>query len=118
MLLCHDVQASIVFYVDKLGFTVCNREDDIGRSGFASLRRGKAQIMLASPSYIPLAQKIDGRLTQAIFYFYPEDVRELHRSLKEKGVQVTELTERFYGLLEFETTDPDGHILAFGQEPR
>ena len=69
MLLCEDVQASIRFYVDKLGFTVVNHEDEIGRSGFASLRNDNAQIMLASPNYIPPAPKVDGRHTQAILYF-------------------------------------------------
>ena len=83
MLLCEDVQAAMRFYVEKLGFTAVNREDPIGRSGFASLRNGKAQIMLASPDYVPLAPKVDGRHTQAILSFYPEDERALHRSLKE-----------------------------------
>lgn len=81
MLLCRDVQAAIRFYVDVLGFSVVNRMDNVGRSGFASLRNGRTQIMLASPSYVPDNAKVDGRYTQSIYYFYPDDVAALHKRI-------------------------------------
>ena len=34
MLICDDVQQSIRFYTDVLGFTVTGRMDDIGKSGW------------------------------------------------------------------------------------
>ena len=43
-------------------------------------------------------------------------MRALHQSLKDAGLAVSELEERFYGMLEFEMTDPDGHMLSFGQD--
>ena len=116
MLLCRDVQASIRFYVDRLGFEVIGRMDDAGRSGWASLRRGRAQIMLASPSSVPEATRVDGRHTQCIHYFYPKDVVALHESLRTQGCEVSDLAVRFYGMKEFEMVDPDGHMLTFGQE--
>lgn len=50
MLMCEDVQASIRFYTAVLGFEVRGRMDDVGTTGFASLRNGKTALMLASPS--------------------------------------------------------------------
>lgn len=116
MLLCEDVQEVIAFYTDILGFEVRDRMDDVGRSGWASLQRGGARIMLASPTHIPPAPKIDGRHTQALHYLYVDDIAALHRSVTEGGWPATDLVVRFYGMKEFETADPAGHVLVFGQD--
>ena len=116
MLLCEDVQEVLAFYTDVLGFEVRDRMDDVGRSGWASLQCGGARIMLASPTYIPAAPKIDGRYTQALHYLYVDDIAALHRSVTESGWPATDLVVRFYGMKEFETADPAGHVLVFGQD--
>lgn len=116
MLMCDDVQESIRFYTDVLGFSVIDRMDTVGKSGWASLEHGTVRIMLASPGYIPEPQKSEGRYSQAMYYFYPEDVESLHDEVTQHGLQATELTTRFYGMKEFEMLDPSGHVLVFGQE--
>ena len=55
-------------------------------------------------------------LVTAIYYFYPENVVDLHAEVKQKEFQVSDLRVTFYGMKEFEVRDPDGHILWFGQE--
>lgn len=72
--------------------------------------------MLASPHHVPEPRKVDGTYPQAVYYFYPEDVVKLRDSIVEKGYTVSELSVRFYGMKEFEMTDPSGHILVFGQD--
>ncbi len=116
MMICRDVPASIRFYTEQLGFEVANRDDSVGRSGFASLRNGPVQIMLASPTYLPEAPRVEGRYPQAIYYFYVPAVSELHQKLKDNGVAVSDLRVTFYGLKEFELVDPNGHVLYFGQD--
>lgn len=116
MLMCADVQASIRFYTDTLGFTVTGRDDDVGASGFAALANGKARLMLASGTYVPTAQKVDGQYPQSNYYFYVEDAQALRQAVADRGWQATECVKRFYGLLEFEVVDPDGHILLFGED--
>ena len=116
MLICDDVQDSIAFYTQLLGFTVVNRMDTVGRTGWASIQQGPVRLMLASPDYIPEPRKSGGRYSQAMYYFYPEDVEQLHATLKRRGAKVTELTARFYAMKEFEMLDPSGHVLVFGQE--
>lgn len=116
MLMCDDTRQSIRFYTDVLGFTVTGRMDDVGRSGWASLRQGNVQIMLASPTYLPEPRRTEGRFPHLHLYFYPEDVEALHRSVREHGWPVSELSVRFYGMKEFEVVDPSGHVLVFGQE--
>lgn len=116
MLMCADVQASVRFYRDVLGFEVVDRMDDVGATGFASLRNGAAQIMLASPTYIPRAPRVEGRYPQAACYFYVEDADALRESVVGADWPATECVDRFYGLREFEVVDPEGHVLLFGQD--
>ena len=116
MLMCKDVQASIRFYTDVLGFEVTGRMDDVGATGFASLRNGRTAVMLASPSYIPEGTKVDGRFPQSHYYFYVADAEGLRQSIVDKGWEATECVDRFYDIKEFELVDPDGHVLVFGQD--
>ena len=116
MLICDDVQESIRFYSDILGFRVVDRMDHIGKSGWASISHGSVQIMLASPSYLLEPVKVEGRYPQLMLYFYPEDVVRLHGELCDAGYKPTDLVVRFYGMKEFELIDPSGHVLVFGEE--
>ena len=116
MLICRDVQESLRFYRDVLGFRVRGRMDDVGRNGWASIECGKAALMLASPTYIPVPPLIEGRNPQAIHYFYPRDLDAVRRRVIDAGWPAGEIEERFYGMREFEVVDPSGHVLCFGQD--
>lgn len=115
-MICRDVQAAIQFYCDVLGFQVQGRMDDVGTSGWASLKRGQVELMLASPSYLPTPNPTDGRLSEVLFYFYTDDVAGLREHIVRKGHPVSDFAVRFYQMKEIELTDPEGHVLIFGQD--
>jgi uncharacterized glyoxalase superfamily protein PhnB len=48
-------------------------------------------------------------------YFKVEDVESLHKEIKSKNIQVSELIKQEYGMLDFSLTDPFGHHIVFGQ---
>ena len=117
MLICNDVQSSIRFYVDVLGFRVVGRMDDVGNSGWASLESGSTSLMLTSPSYYPPPKRRGSNpLTDTLQYFYTDDVLSLKHRIESKGVRVSDCVVRFYGMKEIEVHDPDGRILIFGQD--
>ena len=116
MLLCDDVQESLAFYTEVLGFEAVTRMDEIGKSGWASIRNGTVQLMLASPAHMPPPVKVEGKYSQLIFYFYPDDVVALRESIIAKGYAVSDMRVAFYGMKEFDMSDPSGHVLWFGQE--
>lgn len=117
MLICNDVQKSIQFYVDVLGFRVTGRMDDVGNTGWASLDNGTISLMLASPSYYSAPQQQGSEpLTDTLHYFYTDDVVSLKYLIETKGVQVSNCVVRFYGMKEIEVQDPDGRLLIFGQD--
>jgi uncharacterized glyoxalase superfamily protein PhnB len=43
------------------------------------------------------------------------DFRELFAQLSARGIVTRRLERMFYGLAEFEITDPDGHVLCLSQ---
>ncbi len=57
----------------------------------------------------------DGALDN-YFYFYLDDVVALWESIKAQGYAVSDLRVAFYGMKEFDMSDPSGHVLWFGQE--
>ena len=118
MLVCADVQTSIAFYCDVLGFEVADRMDDVGLTGWASLTLGRNRIMLTSASYLKVPEKNeDGRLaSDVIHYFHCEDVVGIRTHLVSSGIEVSDFYVRFYEKKEIEFLDPDGRLLIFGED--
>jgi catechol 2,3-dioxygenase-like lactoylglutathione lyase family enzyme len=118
MLHVSDVERSLGFYRDHLGFTLVSPESALREYGWAHIRRDGVDLMLAGgleggPIRRPGATTSDWPV---MFYFYPDDVESLHRALGSRGVDVGELCVTFYRMKEFSLLDPDGHMLTFGQE--
>lgn len=120
MLNIKNIEESLDFYQKALGFEVVSDKDAIKQWRWATIRSGKTELMLSETERPPALQKgIDPQQCvswPAIFYFYPENVRELHSSLIEKGYNPTDVLETIYGMREFSIQDPDGHMLSFGED--
>ena len=124
MLAVSDIRRSLDFYRDALGFELVSEADKVDEWNWCTLRHGgsdsnKVELMLAGTEDGPqlLAQvKNAEHHFSAIYYFYPDDVRALHKDLSSKSYELTPLEETFYGMLEFTMKDPDGHMLSFGQD--
>ncbi len=109
-----DVAHSIEWYRATLGFV----GDPFPASPpheFAILRRGQAELMLrrgTTPTR-PNPRQYDWDL-----YVRCADTRfrDVYAALCEQGVVTRRLERMFYGMAEFEVTDPDGYVLCLGQE--
>lgn len=106
MLPVKSVAAALPFY-EKLGFTVERRQDDWG---WAMLRGGAARLMLDESINVPGDAPRPG-----VLYLYPDDVVAFHEDVRDRGLEVPELSTTFYGMTEFRLTDPDGNRLWIGQ---
>lgn len=118
MLVCCDVQQSIAFFQDILGFEILERLDDIGLSGWASLRCGSSRIMLTSASYLKPStfEQPEKPESDVVHYFHCDDVVKLRKHLVSRNVNVSDYFVRFYGKKEIELLDPDGRLLIFGSD--
>lgn len=115
MLSVRDLQKSITFYRDRLGFHVINVFGEPSPK-WCMLGCDAIKLMLNEPP----AAEMDTLPLYArnfqVFYFYPDDVAALHDAWRRDGLPVTDLRVTDYGMKEFELRDPDNYWLWFGQE--
>jgi len=108
---CQDVEACTAFYVEKLGFKLVNFFKEDGEAmAFAIVSMGTITMALQhAPDYKPF----HGWSA----YLYINDVRGLAAIAGARGVDIqTSPHETFYGMIEFDLKDPEGHVIAFGQD--
>jgi len=108
MLAVTNIDETIRFYRDVLGFACVNRMD-----GWAALSRDNVELMVSLPNAHEPFEK--PTLTGSI-YFNTSDVDALWEQIKNKVSVVYPIENFFYGMREFAIRDNNGYILQFGQE--
>lgn len=103
----HDLQKTIAFYTDLLGFTLAATwpEDN---PGWCNLTSGDASVMF---SVYDGSQSLD---FPGVIYLYPDEIDTLWQRLKDKTEVDAELQTMDYGMREFTVHDPNGYHLSFG----
>lgn len=103
-----NIQGSLKFYTQKLGFTCTFKWDD--PPTYAVLKRGGVSVHLALHEEVMIAKNVRA-------YTFCHNVEAVYKEFQEQGVSFHEpLSKMDYGMQEFSLKDLDGHILAFGQE--
>ena len=103
-----DVARSVQFYVEQLGFT-CPLQFD----GFARVRLGAADVMLALPNaHLPWQGP---RFTGSIYLGGRQCRRAVGRFLKTRARIVYPIETTEYGMREFGVLDDNGYQLSFAQ---
>jgi uncharacterized glyoxalase superfamily protein PhnB len=99
-----NINASLRFYVDKLGF----ENASWGSDDFTSVNRDHAGIYLC---------RGDQGRGGAWIWIGVEDAQKLHDELKARGVAIRMPLTNHPWALEFQVEDPDGNVIRFGSEP-
>lgn len=99
-----NMQASVRFYVDQLGFTNASW----GNDDFTSVNRDRAGIYLCRGA--------QGR-GAAWVWIGVEDAQRLHDEWKARGVAICMAPTNYAWALEFHVEDPDGNVLRLASEP-
>lgn len=120
MLNVSDINKSLKFYEEALGFKVVSDPNAVEEWRWATIQSGETELMLAeTETDIGLEAPIDPQENTkwpSIFYFYPDSVNQLHEHIKKCGYMPTPLIRTIYGMKEFSIQDPDGHMLSFGED--
>ncbi len=100
-----NMQASLRFYVDALGF----ENVSWGTDDFTSVSRDQAAIYLC---------RGDQGRGGAWVWIGVEDAEKLHQELLARGVTIRLPPTNYPWALEMQVEDPDGNVLRLGSEPR
>ena len=120
-LIVADVERSIAFYRDVLGFTLEQTVPDTSPYVFAIVRSGPVEVYLNAPG--PAVEEypafkdrpIGGTLT---LFIRLTGIRAAYDALRARVNVVMPLEKKWYGVTEFACTDPDGYVITFAeQEP-
>ncbi|HYR09367.1 MAG TPA: VOC family protein [Longimicrobium sp.] len=113
-----DMQRSVRFYRDVLGFELVSTSAPGNDFGWALLRRGGAELMLnilhgdgESPS-TPDPARIAAHRDTALFFGCP-DLDAAYAHLRAHGVDAEEPFVQGYGMKQLYLRDPDGYTLCF-----
>jgi uncharacterized glyoxalase superfamily protein PhnB len=106
----NDLQRSIQWYTDVLGFRAQGRsaDDDVGEHCFVAA--GDVEVLLATGAHLGGAPAFTGTL-----YFRVVGVDALYAQVKGQADIVWPLERQEYGTREFGIRDPDGYTLAFAE---
>src|SRR5262245_11492153 len=113
-----DVDRSIVFYTQTLGFAL---EAHVG-TAFASVARGKLRLILGGPGSSGARPMPDGRKQSPggwnRILIYVDDLDEDINRLKEQGVPFRNDIEAGPGGRQIQIEDPDGNPIELHEAPK
>ena len=117
-LLVSNVERSLAFYVDTLGFERGMTVPDESPLVFAAVTGGAVEIFLndaatAVKEYPTFTGKPIG--ATGTLYVEVEGVDAFHDRLKSRVKIVMPIATQFYGIREFAIEDPDGYVLTFAE---
>ena len=117
-LVVSDVERSVAFYRDALGFSVTATVPEAAPFAFAFMTRGEVTVFLNAPEaaieeYPAFkGRPIGGTLT---LFFEVQGIRDAYAALDGKVKVVMPLQVKWYGMTEFAFEDPDGYVITFAE---
>jgi len=117
-LLVSNVERSLAFYIDTLGFERGLTVPEQSPFVFASVTSGPIEIFFndaatAVKEYPAFGGKPLG--ATGTMFIELEGVEALHDRLRSSVKIVMPLVTQFYGMREFAIEDPDGYVITFAQ---
>ena len=117
-LMVEDVNETVTFYQDVLGFALLASVPEEGQFNWAMMQHDAVEIMFQSRASltkdVPLFKDkaIGGSLT---LYIDVEDIKGLYGQVQNRVTILHEMATTFYGTREFTIQDCNGYILTFAQ---
>jgi uncharacterized glyoxalase superfamily protein PhnB len=112
MLSTKDLQGTLAFYRDVLGFELDNFNEEWG---WLHIHKDNVSLMFSLPNE---HEPFEKPVCTGSFYFYTDDVDALWEKLKGAPYIYYGLENFEYGMREFAIKDNNGYILQFGMEVR
>ena len=113
-----DLQASLAWYRDVLGFIVAEEYKQEDRLMGVELQAGSVRIMLGQDDFAKGRDRQKG-VGFRLFCETAQDVDQLAAAIKERGGKLAhEPTDQPWGTRDFGIVDPDGFNISISTEPK
>ena len=117
-LMVEDVEQTLSFYRDVLGFQVLTTLPESAPFDFAIAQRDGVELMFQSRT--SLSENVPALTGTRIgasqtFYIEVTGIRDLYQQLRDKVEIVVDFHTTFYGTQEFYFRDINGYILSFSE---
>lgn len=121
-LIVQNINASIEFYKNVLGFETIMTVPEEEPFQWAMMKNDNVEIMFQSKESLPdlpkeIAEMKKGEIgASLILYIDVPDIKTLYKKVKGQVSIVEDMHTTFYGTQEFAIKDVDGYILTFAQD--
>ena len=110
MIWTKELQKTVDFYCDILGFTCGNQSEEWG---WAAVHKDQCEIMIAEPNeHTPFERPY----FSGTFYIKTDDVDSLWNELKDKVKVAYDIEDFDWGMREFAIYDNNSYMIQFGQD--
>ncbi len=117
-LMVKDVNKTVDFYKNILGFELVMSVPETGIYNWAMMKRGNTEIMFQEQkNLISEYKELAGKEIGATFalFFKVSNIQDFYNQIKEKTALIVELHRTFYDADEFAIQDLNGYILTFAE---
>jgi hypothetical protein len=119
VLMVDEIEKSLPFWIDRMGFTKTVDVPEGDRLGFVILVKDGAELMLQTiesvrkdgPQFVPGARSFN-----VCLFIEVEDFADILKRLEGYPIALSERTT-FYGMREIGVHEPGGHIVVFAARP-
>lgn len=119
-LMVQNVNQTIAFYTELLGFTLIDTNPESGEFEWAYVMHNKVGLMFQQESSLkaeyPELNDVHGNSALTL-YIRVQNIQELYSTLQNKVNVVKPMNTTFYGTEEFAIMDINGFILTFSETP-
>jgi uncharacterized glyoxalase superfamily protein PhnB len=118
VLLVHEIEPILPFWVDRLGFSKTIEVPDGSKLAFVAFQKGLAEVMYQTYESVekdaPPAMAAQARKGLTYLYLEVDNLDAVLAAMKDVQKVMPERTA-FYGMREFAVQDPSGHFITFAQ---
>jgi len=108
----NDLDASLAWYCDVVGFTIGEKFEHEGEVRGASLVAGAARLMLSKENWAKGRDRVKGQGLR-LYMSTNQDVDDVAAAIKARGGELaSEPTDQPWGARTFDLVDPDGFLIT------
>lgn len=115
MLATGDMDETITFYQDVLGFALGDKFESSGEISWCEMTLGDTALMFTQHETHTNEPEARDQFAQTTIVLYVGNVEAIYENLVNQDISVSPRRVTFYGMKEFDFQDPTGYTILIGQ---